>query len=242
VALGSSANEVTGAFDVLSNGAIVAVAEVLGPWAPGQVVGAADVSFSAADMTQDQPLEEPVWRVRLSRDRTLAVQGVTSATTHAESTRDAVMRAERLLTRPVSLATLPPTAEDTGRCQAFLDGASALLSPRARVQTYVETRLIGWTVLPLVGEVHTVVDTRIDAQAVQLHMRAVDLTILSRTTLMRLVLLIARSAARWTAAMATPLAPAAGVVAAWKTIDDIMREERWFRNQLQAARSRTLTS
>jgi len=239
--------EGVGDFDVLGGGSIAAATDVLGPWAarpsPEPSEGLSDVVFAAGDPLLDPALEELIWRVRLSRDRALADRHVSSAEAGLEFTRNAVARAERRMALPMPAAALAnSSAEDTRSCRAFLDSAGALLSPRARVQTYVETRLIGWTILPVVGQVRTAVDTRVDARAIQLHLRAVDLTILSRATLMRLLLLIARAAARWSAALATPLAPAAGVVAAWKTADDILREEGWFRNRLQAAQSRTQIS
>ncbi|HEY1293874.1 MAG TPA: hypothetical protein VGJ60_12385 [Chloroflexota bacterium] len=218
-------------FDVLGSDAIADAVDMIGPWVPNVTSTASNVTFSTAKAP-----EELIWRVRLSPDRALASQRMTAAAAQLESTRSALGRLERSLAR---LVPSPISEEEVSRCRAFFESAMALLDPRARVQTYVEGRLIGWTVLPIAGRPETVVDTRADAHALQLHVRSVDLTVLSRATLMRLVLLIARSTARWSVAMATPLAPAAGVVAAWKIADDVMREERWFRSRLNAAQSST---
>jgi hypothetical protein len=231
----SSADDVL-EFDVLGNEAIADAVQMIGPWMPTVTSRTSDVTFTTSEAPEDEDL---VWRVRLSTDRQLAAERLMVAAAQVESTRSAVRRIEWNLAR---LVPAPVTEEEVGRCRAFFGSATALLGPRARVQTYVESRLIGWTILPIVGQAHTVVGTRADAHSIQLHMRAVKLTVLSRATLLRLVLLIARSTARWSAAMATPLAPAAGVVAAWKIADDIMREERWFRSRLQAAQSSTPNS
>lgn len=219
---------------MLGNDEIVDAVHMIGPWIPTVTYAASNVTYS----TGDGP-EELIWRVRLSTDRHLAAERLTIAAAQLESTRSAVGRIERNLAR---LVPAPVSEQEVGRCRAFFDSVAALLGPRARVQTYMESRLIGWTILPIFGQAQTVIDARADAHSVQLHVRAVKLTVLSRATLMRLVLLIARSTARWSAAMATPLAPAAGVVAAWKIADDVMREERWFRSQLQATQSSTPTS
>lgn len=229
----SSADDVSD-FDVLGNDAIADAVQMIGPWMPTVTSGTSDVTFSTSEAPQDL-----VWRVRLSTDQQLAAERLMVAAAQVESTRSAVRRIERNLAR---LVPAPVTEVEVGRCQAFFSSAAALLGPQARVQTYVESHLIGWTILPIVGQAHTVVGLRADADSIQLHMRAVKLTVLSRATLLRLVLLIARSTARWSAAMATPLAPAAGVVAAWKIADDVMREERWFRSRLQAAQSSTPSS
>ncbi len=144
--------------------------------------------------------------------------------------------AELLRSGPAGPGTAGASAEQGERwerlarqCRDAVAGVVQATTRRGWVETHLGGRRIGWSVVDMAGSITTVVPARLDPWRVDLHERAVRLTIRSRTAFIRQLAIVARGAALLAVALGTPMGPALALPAAWKFADDVLAEARWHR-------------
>jgi hypothetical protein len=88
--------------------------------------------------------------------------------------------------------------------QEFTDRLKQMVGHLARVETCVEGRLVGRTVVSWTGDVDTMVLDWLDADRVRLHQQTLDLALASRRTMLRTSSLVITSAVKLSVLLATP--------------------------------------
>jgi hypothetical protein len=251
----------SGQFELVGAGAAAVVFDTLGLWAPVE-------SGSSPGFGQSPASDEPLlWRVRLADDRAGASGQLAQAADQLgagnRALSDAERRlgfsaiqtagqgqAERIVARSAAgwcerLAAarrdLTEMWAELGRgCWSFFRGIGDTLRRAGWVQTFLNRRRVGWSVVTLArGRVDTVLRSGLANWQVHVHQRAIELALFSRAALVRLFGLVLRAAAAVPALAATPAAPILALIVGWRLVFDVMGEVRWFKTRLQAARQST---
>jgi hypothetical protein len=110
------------------------------------------------------------------------------------------------------------------RLHELLDQVQQFVAYFAWVETTVEGRLIGRTVVRWSGNMETTWRSGVSPEQVALHRRALDLALASRRALMRIVSLITQLAARLARVVAFPVGTVLAMPAVFNFIDQIIRE------------------
>lgn len=147
-----------------------------------------------------------------------------------EATLTALLQAATVAAEPVF--ALPDAASLWSRVvtdfTAVLATARRMCGYPAWVETSVAGQLFGRTVVTWTGEQVSVWQASPSNRDVFAHIRVLDLAIRTRATFLRMVAVVAR-AARVLTALATPLGPVLALPAAWKFVDEVVRELSWLR-------------
>lgn len=144
----------------------------------------------------------------LARGRTL--DALDAALGRRELSVEAALRAAR-----AELRNMRQTLE---QYLAFVWRATDALDLDALVETRIGERAIGWTRLPVVGPVQTVLSATISPAEADLHRRAVDLVARTRATMARGLVVLLQSAAILLTAISSPVGPLIAAVAAWRLV------------------------
>jgi len=149
-----------------------------------------------------------------------------------EATLSALLQAATVAAEPVF--ALPDAASLWSRVvtdfTAVLSTARRMCSYPAWVETSVAGQLLGRTVVTWTGEQASVWQASPSHRDVFAHIRVLDLAIRTRATFLRMVAVVAH-AARVLTALVTPLGPVLALPAAWKFVDEVVRELSWLRGQ-----------
>jgi hypothetical protein len=113
---------------------------------------------------------------------------------------------------------------------AVLATARRMCAYPAWVETSAAGQLFGRTVVSWTGEQVSVWQASPAHRDVFAHIRVLDLAIRTRAAFLRMVAVVAR-AAKVLTALATPLGPVLALPAAWKFVDEVVRELSWLRGQ-----------
>ncbi|MCA1647386.1 MAG: hypothetical protein LC797_18645 [Chloroflexi bacterium] len=113
---------------------------------------------------------------------------------------------------------------------AMLATAGRMLGDLASVETLAAGRLFGRTVVSWTGTQVTVWPANPSNREVLAHIRVLDLAIRTRAAFLRMVAVVAR-AARVLTSLATPLGPLLALPAAWKFVDEVVRELNWLKGR-----------
>jgi hypothetical protein len=248
----------SGQFELVGAGAAAVVFDTLGLWAPVEAGSSQMVEQAAFGPLADEPL---LWRVQLADDRAGASGQLAQAADQlgegSKALRDAERRLgfsalqtarvvarsaagwyERLATASRDLTEM--WAELGQGCWSFFRGIGDTLRRADWVQTFLDRRRVGWSVLTLShGRVQTVLRSGLASWQVHVHQRAIEMALFSRAALVRLLGLVLRVAAAVPALAATPVAPVLALIAGWRLVYDVLGEVRWFKTRWQAARQST---
>jgi hypothetical protein len=212
-------------FELIGPGSSLEVANTLGFWSytawPATTL---DLSFGTVERAR-QPV---LWRIRMPNDGAEVSSSLTSVAAGLRASWSRLDDLEQQLTstRGIIRAVSALAGDHRAfgqRCQAFLTGAAETLERHAWIQTYIDDRCIGWTIIPLIGQVCSVVPGTLARLQSPLHTQALDVAIRSRIALIRMLALIARAAALLAAAVSTPFGPILAVIEAWKLVDHAWR-------------------
>jgi hypothetical protein len=210
-----------------------AVADVLDIWT-GRLVPTpgGDLSFDSGE--ERGPVQAVSWNVTLPSDEAAALGAIVGA--HARLARG-LGALSALDQEPSGHGALLGKVEglmSEGRehwqlfqqqCAEFLQGVAATFG-NSGVQTHLGAIRIGWSSIPMLGQIATVLPAGLDRQRITLHMCAVDLAVRSRVALLRILALIARYAGLAAALMNTTVNPLSGVLAAWRLVHGTWRGAR----------------
>lgn len=130
--------------------------------------------------------------------------------------------------QPVSFGMQSVTSSEVkGAGAQFLQGTDQLLRLLvhfAWVETQVEGDLLARTVVDWTGDSNTAWGQELSAEQFQLHQRSLRLALASRTTLLRIFIIVTQSAAKISALVATPGGALLALPAAWKFVNKVLAE------------------
>ena len=119
------------------------------------------------------------------------------------------------------------SSEVKGAGAQFLQGTDQLLRLLvhfAWVETQIEGDLLARTVVNWTGDSDTTWGEQLTPQQFQLHQRSLRLALASRTTLLRIFIIVTQSAAKISALIATPGGALLALPAAWKFVNKVLAE------------------
>jgi hypothetical protein len=119
------------------------------------------------------------------------------------------------------------SSEVKGAGAQFLQGTDQLLRLLvhfAWVETQVEGDLLARTVVDWTGDSNTAWGGEFTPEQFQLHQRSLRLALASRTTLLRIFIIVTQSAAKISALVATPGGALLALPAAWKFVNKVLAE------------------
>ena len=109
----------------------------------------------------------------------------------------------------------------TEQLQAFVGRLRHSISQYAWVETRLQGRLLGWTILGWTGAVDTLWQAGLSSAQAALHERAVALALASRETLIRTLVVVAQAALTLSVLLTTPGGAVLALPAAWKFINQV---------------------
>jgi hypothetical protein len=130
--------------------------------------------------------------------------------------------------QPVSFGMESVTSSEVkGAGAQFLQGADQLLRLLvhfAWVETQVEGDLLARTVVDWTGDSITTWGEELSPEQFALHKRSLKVALASRTTLLRIFIIVTQSAAKISVLIATPGAALLAIPAAWKFVNKVLAE------------------
>jgi hypothetical protein len=112
------------------------------------------------------------------------------------------------------------------RFQAFIQQVQDAVGNFAVVETRRGQALIARTAVNWTGDMRSLVGAGLSAEEEGLHRRSVNLALRSRAALLRTFAAVMRGAAIVALMASSPLGAARALPAAWRFVDDLLREER----------------
>ncbi|NJN19615.1 MAG: hypothetical protein HC822_26930 [Oscillochloris sp.] len=112
------------------------------------------------------------------------------------------------------------------RFQAFIAQIQDTIGNYAVVETRQQQRLIGRSSAGWSGDLRTLVISDLTPEQRELHLRTLGLALRSRAALLRTFAMITRGAAIVATAISSPAGPLLAMPAAWKFVDELLREQR----------------
>jgi hypothetical protein len=151
--------------------------------------------------------------------------------------RDTLLAALGELGSPVSYSLkLREDAEEqetSRQWHAFVEQVRQLVAHYARVETAMAGALAGLTTVDWKGDFKTTWSAGLDLEAMQVHLRAVQLALASRTALMRVVSVVASGAAGLAVKAMIPGGQLMLLPAVWRFVRDVLKELRQSWPQVQ---------
>lgn len=117
-------------------------------------------------------------------------------------------------------------AEAQDRFKAFVQQVQDAVGNYAVVETRLERTLIARTSVSWTGDLRSLLAPGIPAEQEALHRRSLQLAMRSRASLLRTFAVVMRGAAIVALMASSPLGAARALPAAWRFVDDLLREER----------------
>jgi hypothetical protein len=124
----------------------------------------------------------------------------------------------------------PQDSDGMQRVQAFLTHVQRVALHYAWIETHIEEVLIGQTAVGWTGDMRTVWNSRYGVESVRLHSRSMHVTLTSRATLIRTVVIVTKGAMRISAAVASG-GTLAALPVVWRFVDQVLHEYQQIRNR-----------
>lgn len=214
---------------ITSTTATPMVTDLMGLWRPTVAVAGADRELVFGTEHATPGVVPPtLWRVSLGELSDATNVTLVQANARLLAAQDHLERVESATVRGALriAAILRDIQREMANVRAHVDACLAFLATArdafrrdAAIETLMAGRRVGWSRVPLLGSVDTIVSAPLDRRHTDLHLQVVDLSLRSRAAMMRMLVILVRCAGILMVAVSSPLGPVLGVAAAWRLVN-----------------------